>query len=378
MYSYTPKFIPQRILVVGCGGTGSRLIPQIAQFIKTCPWIINPEMVIVDNDEVEEKNLRRQNFVAQDVGKKKATVLAQRYSKAYNLSIIPVLEMVTDETSVVKTGDDEISLGSILKSWGNQRIPTMAIMCVDSAEARRTILSTLGKTLSREMVLIIDTGNENDFGQVKMASLMAYYLEYSTHKTLLKNIPDTAPGTYDLPYLPLDIDYFNSMVSSAAPSCADLDQTMAINSLVATIAFGLIQNWYYAKPITVHKINISLAHGCIPEYMNNSYMHRICIDSENYYNKSQVRNGAHANFGMNHITRTLNLVNNDYVDYKRAMDAMNAENAKKAAGEAKAEAVAAVNAAGPKKASRKAASTAEVVEAVTTGIASEETGPIAA
>lgn len=370
--------MPQRILVVGCGGTGSRLIPQIAQFIKTCPWIIDPEMVIVDNDEVEEKNLRRQNFVAQDVGKKKASVLAQRYSKAYNLSIIPVLEMVTEETPIIKSGDDELSLGNILTTWGRNKIPTMAIMCVDSAEARRTIMSTLGRLLSRELTIIIDTGNENDFGQVKLASLMGMYIENNASRTMLKNIPDTAPGTYELPYLPTDISYFNGMVSSAAPSCADLDQTMAINSLVATIAFGLIQNWYYAKPVTIHKVNISLAHGCIPEYMSNSYLHRICSENEEYYNKSQGRVGAHMSMGMFSATKLLSAVNADYMEFKTAMDAMNAENATKASGEVKVEAVAAANAVGPKKAPKKAASTAEVVEEVITGIASEETAPIAA
>ncbi len=43
MYFFRPNFIPRRIVVFGCGGTGSRLVPLLAQFIKTCSWVQNPE-----------------------------------------------------------------------------------------------------------------------------------------------------------------------------------------------------------------------------------------------------------------------------------------------------------------------------------------------
>lgn len=43
--------------------------------------------LLADPDIVEAKNLRNQLFIEQDIGKKKAEVLANIYSAAYNLKI---------------------------------------------------------------------------------------------------------------------------------------------------------------------------------------------------------------------------------------------------------------------------------------------------
>ena len=42
-------------------------------------------ILVCDGDVVEEKNLIRQNFVEQDVGRNKAQVLAERYSAAFGI-----------------------------------------------------------------------------------------------------------------------------------------------------------------------------------------------------------------------------------------------------------------------------------------------------
>ena len=76
------------------------------------------------------------------------------------------------------------------------------------------------------------------------------------------------------------------MVSTTTPSCADLDQTMAINSLVANMAFAVVQNWYYAKPISTHKISISLSHGCIAEFITPSYLVEIGESRERHSKKN--------------------------------------------------------------------------------------------
>ena len=94
LFSWTPNFVPNKIIVFGCGGTGSRVVPLIAQFVKSCAWVLNPELVLIDFDSVEEKNLLRQNFISSDVGKNKAVVLASRYSKAFNIAITPIIHRV--------------------------------------------------------------------------------------------------------------------------------------------------------------------------------------------------------------------------------------------------------------------------------------------
>ena len=35
MFKFTPRQIPSNIVVIGCGGTGSRVVPLLAQFIRS-------------------------------------------------------------------------------------------------------------------------------------------------------------------------------------------------------------------------------------------------------------------------------------------------------------------------------------------------------
>ncbi len=61
------------IYVIGAGGVGSWLVPAIC-------LLTDPEKVtVVDGDTLEEKNLNRQLFTSDDIGKPKADALAARY-----------------------------------------------------------------------------------------------------------------------------------------------------------------------------------------------------------------------------------------------------------------------------------------------------------
>ncbi|BCY18665.1 hypothetical protein hrd7_25140 [Leptolinea sp. HRD-7] len=76
------------LALIGCGGTGSWLAPAVARVGR---WLMDMnhdvDIVFVDPDTVEEKNIFRQNFCAAEVGENKAETLAQRYSEAWGLSI---------------------------------------------------------------------------------------------------------------------------------------------------------------------------------------------------------------------------------------------------------------------------------------------------
>lgn len=71
------------IVVVGCGGTGSWLLPKLVKTINDGirKSIIRKDvkLILIDGDIVEEKNLVRQNFIEQDIGQNKAEVMASRY-----------------------------------------------------------------------------------------------------------------------------------------------------------------------------------------------------------------------------------------------------------------------------------------------------------
>ena len=278
MITFTPGFIPNTIIIYGIGGTGSRLVPLIAQFVKTCPWIINPLIYLVDFDIVEEKNLLRQNFISKDVGQNKAVVSANRYSRAFDVNIFPITSRITE---------DNFQTSWPTADWGDIYRNALHILCVDSPEARREIVAQIKEgatsthSLTRNDLLIIDSGNESDFGQVKLSGLLE--LEGKAGKRI-GNIPSNYPLNLELYSFPMDKDYFEGMVAETKISCADLDQTMAINCLMATTIFSVVQNIYYCKPIPFHRLNTSLLHGTTPEYITTGYLGSICNEKFNRAN----------------------------------------------------------------------------------------------
>jgi len=119
----------KRIVVVGCGGTGSFVAEGL------CRLLINSDipLILVDPDRVEPHNLVRQQFFSGDVGKFKSQALAERLSRQYGRVIA---------YSVYPFMPDLIH-----KDWGGG-MHTMAanglvIGCVDNADARRSIAGTL-------------------------------------------------------------------------------------------------------------------------------------------------------------------------------------------------------------------------------------------
>lgn len=57
--------------VIGCGGVGSYLVPVLAKLVE--------DILLMDGDTLEPKNLDRQQFRASDLGRNKAEALAERY-----------------------------------------------------------------------------------------------------------------------------------------------------------------------------------------------------------------------------------------------------------------------------------------------------------
>lgn len=70
----------KKILIVGCGGIGSFFIRELQDLIiNDVNGVQNLDITIVDGDEIEEKNLKYQNFEIEELGKNKAESLSERY-----------------------------------------------------------------------------------------------------------------------------------------------------------------------------------------------------------------------------------------------------------------------------------------------------------
>ena len=148
------------ILLVGTGGTGgyaAHILAQLAHWGQAHGQDIR--LYFIDPDRVETKNLVRQNFCAAEVGQAKAMTLAWRYSAAFGINIIPVVDRFSARM-----------LEQYKPSYSPQGRLTLVIGAVDNVQARRDIATAvtaaLPQTGSRDRLWWIDAGNERLHGQV--------------------------------------------------------------------------------------------------------------------------------------------------------------------------------------------------------------------
>jgi molybdopterin-synthase adenylyltransferase len=95
------SFFSMKIAVIGCGTTGNQIIP-----------LLEGEILLVDRDIVEERNLERQPlFTKEDVGKPKALVLGEKFNLDYRildldystLSVFEGVDFIIDCTDNLET-----------------------------------------------------------------------------------------------------------------------------------------------------------------------------------------------------------------------------------------------------------------------------------
>lgn len=84
-YFVSKRTLYPYIVQIGTGGNGTYILQQLAQMLAS--FNLPHSYIACDPDICETKNLRNQLFIEADVGKKKADVLARRYSAHYKLNI---------------------------------------------------------------------------------------------------------------------------------------------------------------------------------------------------------------------------------------------------------------------------------------------------
>jgi hypothetical protein len=110
-------------------------------------------LIIVDYDRVEEHNLYRQNFYAEDLGKFKSQVLAERYSRRYKR---PIGYSVQPFEHDMREKDDGSFSTPLIQNC-------LIIGCVDGYEGRRSIAEVDARYPD---IWWIDAGNGDNSGQV--------------------------------------------------------------------------------------------------------------------------------------------------------------------------------------------------------------------
>ncbi len=239
IYEFDPQLNIKLIVLVGLGGTGSQIARSVTRMLydRKRKDMQVPDLVFIDPDRVEEKNVGRQMFTAADVGQNKAEVLARRFNFALGLGVAARPELFKAEW----LGD----LGSL----GTSSI--LLIGAVDNHEARIELAKFKGTW--------IDAGNHFASGQVvcgntasfeNIRNAVAEAKKMNRSKLMLA--PNAALVFPDL------------LKPEEKPqlSCAELmalgDQHLLINDAVAMVASQYIYKLLFRIPVTTFKTHISI------------------------------------------------------------------------------------------------------------------------
>ena len=239
-----------RLILVGCGGTGSWLAPAVARIGKLLQdgYQKKVEILFFDPDTVEEKNIFRQNFFFAEIGKNKAEALATRYAMAWGLNI----QYFEREFSWEKKLGEDFS--------GNEL--TIIIGCVDNSRARLSI-DKLGTNRVLKDFWWLDCGNEKNTGQVVFGKLVK---DSTQNKNTQMGIVTSLPSPSSVhPELIEPVLFDSSDSQEENLSCAEMalqnSQGLSINQRVAAEAADYLVRAVITRDLRKYATYIDLESG---------------------------------------------------------------------------------------------------------------------
>jgi len=130
------------ITVIGCGGTGSWLIPPLLRYLNSIKF--DKEIKLVDGDNYDVGNFTRQEFPESATGMNKAVTLSKAYKQRYSDLDLKYI----DEYIGVENKDTVFKENSIIFS------------AIDNNKGRKIFIEAAREI--RNIVLILPGNNEED------------------------------------------------------------------------------------------------------------------------------------------------------------------------------------------------------------------------
>jgi hypothetical protein len=191
------------IIVVGCGGTGGFAAEGLARML---PPGIN--LILIDMDRVEERNLNRQSFTAADIGLFKSEALAKRLAGKYRRPV---------QYSILPVGTTDLPQGIV-------------VGCVDNGLARQAIAGSI-----HDGQWWVDAGNGQNYGQILIGNSKAEKLKPSFMADLCVRLP--------LPTIqqPALLTQTPVQRRSCAEAVAADDQSPAINQAMGALVLEVVR-----------------------------------------------------------------------------------------------------------------------------------------
>lgn len=231
------------LTLVGCGGTGSHLATGLAALVLDLRERsdVALRLTLLDFDLVEAKNVGRQLFSVNEIGRPKCQVLAERLLRAYALPCSASVKTV--ESADLQPQADALNL---------------VIGAVDNPAARGIIANAVDR--ADGALWWLNCGNENVSGQVALGNTgNVKAMRRAVELGMLQRLP--APHV-------LYPDCIATPVvkpSKRAPSCAELtargEQGLMVNRMVAAWALQLLQMWLVEKRLNWFGMAFDLTWG---------------------------------------------------------------------------------------------------------------------
>lgn len=147
------------VLIVGIGGTGGNFAKEFCRYVSYLPEEERNDIniVFVDGDIVEEKNLKRQPFFEDDISRPKAAAFADTIADSFELDVCVADKYLSDQQEIV---DIVQSLAPEHESY----IPII-VGCVDNHRARQVMHDYFCSAATKNCIYF-DSGNEFESGEI--------------------------------------------------------------------------------------------------------------------------------------------------------------------------------------------------------------------
>ena len=226
---------PLRVLVIGAGGSGSKLTVGLKNLHGALLALGHPgfQVALADGDTVSQSNLVRQSFYPADVGLNKATVLISRINLSCGLAW-EAYPRYLEADDIRKSSAD------------------LVLSCVDSRQARATV--ERGLASYGGVVYHLDLGNTRDTGQMVLGCPLGYYNPRKRNRlrTAFELFPELTDTT-----LPED----------DTPSCSTMEalekQDLFVNDTLVTSALALLWRLLRHGEIEHHGSFVDLKTGSV-------------------------------------------------------------------------------------------------------------------
>jgi len=230
---------PVTIYLIGCGGTGSQVLNNLARTHKALTALGHPgfHVTVFDNDIITEANLGRQLFAEPELGLNKATALVTRVNRFFGLQwnaepILYDLKKHQINCNILITAVDNVKIRlDIAKLFHNRQ---------------------LNRGADKKNYYWMDIGNSKTSGQIVLGTMEKIKQPNKTKNTIdyLRCITELFP------------DLQKHEDKDKTPSCSlaeALDkQDLFINSIIAQYAVNMLWKMFREASIAYHGLFINL------------------------------------------------------------------------------------------------------------------------